>query len=101
MLEIRRGWRGWIGQSHSARGGAIAGLNGSGIAAWLSLAAELVRKIRGLQLAAAAVAIVVKLQNGAYEPNAAALFAALRSLGTQGVGVQLHSSRTKDAGHGG
>lgn len=47
------------------------------------------------------IAIVVKLQGGEYEPNAAALFNALRSLGTQGVGVQLHSSRTKDAGRGG
>jgi Flp pilus assembly protein CpaB len=42
------------------------------------------------------IAIVVKLKNGEYEPSAAELFDALRSLGTQGVGVQLHSSRTKD-----
>lgn len=46
------------------------------------------------------IAIVVKLRNGEYEPHAAALFDALRSLGTQGVGVQLHSSRTKDTTRG-
>ncbi|MFO1094829.1 MAG: hypothetical protein U0992_16225 [Planctomycetaceae bacterium] len=42
------------------------------------------------------IAIVVKMTNGEYDPIAANLFEALRTLGTQGVGVQLHSSRTKD-----
>jgi Flp pilus assembly protein CpaB len=42
------------------------------------------------------IAIVVKLRNGQYDPLAAELFAALRAVGTQGVGVQLHSTRTKD-----
>jgi len=46
------------------------------------------------------IAIVVKLQNGEYEPRAAKLFAALRSIGTQGVGVQLHSTRIKETTRG-
>lgn len=46
------------------------------------------------------IAIVIKLQNGQYEPTAAELFEALRSVGTNGVGVQLHSSRAKDAKRG-
>lgn len=46
------------------------------------------------------IAIVVKLQGGKYESKAAELFDALRTTSSQGVGVQLHSSRTSDAHRG-
>jgi Flp pilus assembly protein CpaB len=47
------------------------------------------------------ICIVVKYKNGEFEPQAAALLAALDSLGNQGFGVQLHSSRIKDTSRGG
>ncbi|MBL8850818.1 MAG: hypothetical protein JNG89_14145, partial [Planctomycetaceae bacterium] len=46
--------------------------------------------------AANTIAIVIKLQGDAYEPRATELFNALRSVGAQGVGVQLHSARTTE-----
>lgn len=41
---------------------------------------------------ASTITIVVKMVDGKYEPKAAELFDALRGIGTQGVGVQLHAA---------
>lgn len=42
------------------------------------------------------IAIVIKLIDGEYEPQAVQLFEALRALGTQGLGVQLHARSQSD-----